>query len=125
MKEPPRYYAIKMLTKELAYVPPKAGTPYGGYEVVLAADYDALAAERDELAEALMDTLNQACYHEGDHIDSNVESDELDSCALSAYAQGMHLLVRLGLAEYTQPGYGRRQFVRLLWDKSQRSPWND
>jgi hypothetical protein len=51
MKEPPRYYAIKMLTKELAYVPPKADSPYGSYEVVLAADYDALADENERLRE--------------------------------------------------------------------------
>lgn len=59
-----------------------------------------LRSRQDELAEALGDVINQACY---DHETPNV----LDSLALAAYAKATHLLAELGRITILQ-GYGRR-----------------
>lgn len=59
--------------------------------------------EQQELLDALEDVLWQACSHDG----------ELDSCALSSYADGLRLLARHGRVEIVSD-VGKRVRAKLV-----------
>lgn len=80
------------------------------------AEKDALI---EELIDALEDVINQACVTfeqvEDGPNPSLVQSEVLDSMALSAYAHGMRVLARLGRIE-VEHEYGRRVVGRFVKD---------
>lgn len=80
------------------------------------AEKDALIAD---LIDALEDVVNQACVTfeqvEDGPNPSLVQSEVLDSMALSAYAHGMRVLARLGRIEI-QTSVGRRVIGRWKRD---------
>jgi hypothetical protein len=66
------------------------------------ADWKAVTTERDALRDALMEAVQQACYH---------KDGEVDSMALSAYADALRLLATAGLFTITHE-VGRRVIGR-------------
>jgi hypothetical protein len=74
-------------------------------------ELDALKNERDELLDALADCIGQSC-----HVNENglAYPHDLDSCALSAYADGLRLLAKYGKVEI-KTDVGRR--VIANWKK--------
>ena len=77
-----------------------------GIKTALAEADDQARIDRDEALEALADVVNQACY-------SDKDRPELDSMAISAYADGMRVLAKHGRFQITHE-VGRRVCGRLV-----------
>ena len=68
----------------------------------------------NEVVEVLCDVINQACG-----IDDKERTHELDSGALSAYADGIRLLDKLGKVEMVHQA-GRRVLAKWI-----KEPYNE